>query len=74
MKASQYDRLAKLLTRKKGATAMEVIEAVGTVCPHKRLSEMKERGWDITRKQAEGKSHGTYYGVAPQANGGGSSC
>lgn len=66
MKASQYDRLAKLLTRKKGATAMDIVEAVGTVCPHKRLSEMKQRGWSIRREAVEGKTYGRYYGVAPQ--------
>lgn len=68
MKATQYERLAKLLTRKRGTTAMEVIEAVGTVCPHKRLSEMKERGWKIHRVQADGKSYGVYFGKAPQGN------
>lgn len=67
MKQSQYERLEKLLTRKKGATAMDMVEAVGTVCPHKRLSEMKERGWKIRREQVEGKSYGRYYGIAPQA-------
>lgn len=62
MKQNQYDRLAKLLTRKRGATAMDIVEAVGTVCPHKRLSEMKERGWTITRKPVQGKSYGVYFG------------
>lgn len=62
MKASQYDRLAKLLTRKKGATAMDIISVVGTTCPHKRLSDMKERGWRITREQLPGRSYGVYRG------------
>lgn len=65
MKATQYDRLAKLLTRKRGATAMDIVEAVGTVCPHKRLSEMKQRGWWITREQIPGKTFGVYRGVKP---------
>lgn len=63
MKQSQYDRLAKLLKRKTGATAMDIVEAVGTVCPHKRLSEMKGKGWRITRKPVPGKSYGIYHGV-----------
>jgi hypothetical protein len=66
MKTTQYDRLAKLLTRKRGATAMEIVEAVGTTAPHKRLSEMKERGWRITRQQVDGRSYGIYFGVKPQ--------
>ena len=65
MKQSQYDRLAKLLKRKAGCTAMDIIEAVGTVCPHKRLSELKARGWQITREQVPGKSYGVYRGIAP---------
>jgi hypothetical protein len=66
MKASQYDRLAKLLTRKKGATAFDIATTVGSTCPHKRLSELKERGWKITREQVPGRSYGVYRGVAPQ--------
>lgn len=62
---TQYERLARLLTRKAGATAMDIVEAVGTVCPHKRLSELKARGWHITREQVAGKSYGVYRGVAP---------
>jgi hypothetical protein len=63
---TQYDKLARLLTRKKGATAMEIVEAVGTVAPHKRLSEMKGKGWAIWREQVPGKSYGRYYGQEPQ--------
>jgi hypothetical protein len=62
---TQYERLSRLLTRKSGATAMDIVEAVGTVCPHKRLSELKERGWHITREQVPGKSYGVYRGTAP---------
>lgn len=65
MKTSQYQRLEKLLTRKSGATAMEIVSALGTVCPHKRLSEMKERGWHITRQQVNGKTYGRYFGRKP---------
>jgi hypothetical protein len=64
---TQYDRLAKLLTRKRGTTAMEICEAVGTVAPHKRMSEMRERGWQIWREAIKGKSYGVYRGIAPQA-------
>lgn len=60
---TQYDRLAKLLTRKRGATAMEIVEAVGTVAPHKRLSEMKAKGWAIWREKVPGKSYGRYHGA-----------
>lgn len=67
MKATQYDRLERLLTRKRGATAMDIIESVGTVCPHKRMSELRQRGWTITRQQVPGKSYGVYRGTRPTA-------
>jgi hypothetical protein len=67
MKQSQYDRLAKLLTRKRGATAMDMVQAVGTVSPHRRLFEMRQKGWRIWREAMAGKNYGTYRGVAPHA-------
>lgn len=63
MKTTQYDTLAKLLTRKSGVTPMEIVQKVGTVCPHKRLSEMKQKGWRIWREAIEGKNYGRYFGV-----------
>jgi hypothetical protein len=65
MKQSQYDRIERLLTRKRGATAMDIAMAAGTVCPHKRLSELKARGWTIRREQVQGRNFGRYYGTAP---------
>lgn len=63
---TQYTRIATLLTRKRGVTALEIITGAGTVCPHKRLAEMKARGWVITRRQVAGKTYGRYFGVPPQ--------
>ena len=57
---TQYDQLAKLLTRKRGATSLEIIQGAGTVSPHSRLAEMKARGWTITRKALAGKAYGAY--------------
>jgi hypothetical protein len=65
MKTSQYERIGKLLTRKTGATAMDIASVAGTVSPHSRLAEMKARGWHVTRRQVPGKSYGTYHGVKP---------
>jgi hypothetical protein len=61
----QLKRLEKLLTRRNGVTAMEIATLVGTVAPHKRLSELKARGWTIWREEVSGKSYGRYYGKAP---------
>lgn len=62
---TQYDKLARLLTRKGGATAMDIVSAIGTVCPHKRLSELKARGWTIRREQVKGRNYSRYFGQAP---------
>lgn len=64
-KQSQYDRIEKLLMRKAGATAMEIIAKCGTTCPHKRLSELKERGWSIQRLAVKGRNYGRYVGTPP---------
>ena len=47
---TQYDRIAALLTRKQGCTSVDIVK-IGSVCPHKRLSVMKGRGWKISKKQ-----------------------
>ena len=45
---------------------MEIIQRVGTVCPHKRMSDLKARGWTITKKQVQGKNYHRYFGIAPK--------
>jgi hypothetical protein len=61
----QLEILERLLTRKRGATAMEIATQVGTVSPHKRLSELKARGWRIWREAIPGRNYGRYFGRAP---------
>lgn len=65
MRTTQCDRLAKMLTRKRGCTALEIIVTVGTVCPHKRLHDLKMKGWTITREVEAGQNYGRYYGKPP---------
>ena len=62
---TQYTKIARLLQRKCGATAMEITAMAGTVSAHSRLSELKRKGWLITRKPIDGKNYGRYFGVAP---------
>lgn len=63
---TQHQKLGKLLQRKRGVTAFEIIHEVGTVCPHKRLSDLKEMGWTILRQEIEGQKHGRYFGIPPK--------
>lgn len=63
---TQHQILAKLLSRKSGATALEIIQRVGTVCPHKRMSDLKAMGWTITKRRVTGKKYNAYFGTAPK--------
>jgi len=62
---TQYDRIARLLTRRSGCTAMDIIREAGTVSPNSRMAEMKARGWQIERKAIKGQNYGKYHGVKP---------
>lgn len=64
---TQHQVLSKLLTRRRGVTAMEIITLVGTVCPHKRLSDLKASGWVITKQPVAGKKYHRYFGQMPKA-------
>jgi hypothetical protein len=64
---SQYDAIGVLLKRKRGATAAELIAATMSTAVHKRMSEMRAKGWTIRREQIEGKSYGRYRGEAPKS-------
>jgi hypothetical protein len=62
---TQYAKLERLLTRKKGCTAMDIVQSVGTVSPHRRLTDMRRKGWAIWREAIDGKNYGRYFGKAP---------
>jgi hypothetical protein len=62
MKTTQCAILEKLLSRKVGVTSLEIIQKCGTVAPHRRLADLKARGWVITRQQIEGRNYGRYFG------------
>lgn len=64
---TQYDRIGALLKRRKGATAAELIAATMSTAVHKRMSEMRQRGWAIWRESIPGRTYGRYFGKAPQA-------
>ena len=62
MGTTQLTKLQRLLTRKQGATSFQIMMEVGTVSPHARLAELKQRGWTITKRKIEGKNYHTYHG------------
>lgn len=63
---TQYEIIGRLISRKRGATAMDIVFSAGTVCPHKRMSDMKAQGWAIVKKQVNGENHHTYHGISPK--------
>ena len=58
---TQLEKLKKLLKRKKGATSLEIIQAVGTVSPSKRVSELRALGLTILKVQVAGKNYFRYF-------------
>jgi hypothetical protein len=46
---TQYDRLAVLLTRPGGCTSVDVMRTLPSTCPHKRISDMADKGWKVQK-------------------------
>lgn len=65
MKTTQCQKLEQLLKRKSGVTSMEIISRCNTVAPHRRLADLKQKGWVITSKQSDKGNHLVYFGKAP---------
>lgn len=65
MKSTQHSRMAVLLKKKTGATAYDLALASGSVSVHRRLTELRRKGWTITRKPVDGENYGRYYGKPP---------
>lgn len=63
---TQYQRIGALLQRSHGVTSFEIAIKGGTTCPHKRMEEMRRKGWEITRKPVEGENYGRYFGKPPK--------
>lgn len=63
---TQHQKLGKLLLRKRGVTALEIVQLVGTVSPHRRLTDLKEQGWTIVKKEVPGTNYHRYFGIKPQ--------
>lgn len=64
---TQYDRIGALLKRKKGATAADLIAATMSTSIHRRLYELRQKGWTIRKEPVPGRTFHRYYGTAPQA-------
>ena len=65
-KHTQYEAIGALLKRKKGATAAEMLEVSMSTSIHRRMFEMRRRGWQIHREAIPGRNYGRYFGKAPK--------
>lgn len=62
---TQHQKLAKLLTRKRGCTSVDIVAVLPSVSPHRRISDLKEHGWTILKKRGVGRLI-TYFGTPPK--------
>lgn len=62
---SQIEKLKKLLTRASGCTSVDIARTLPSVTPHRRLSDLKDRGWTILKKEAPNKLT-VYFGKPPK--------
>lgn len=62
---TQHDKLKKLLQRKSGCTSVDIAAVLPSVSPHRRISDLKEQGWTVLKKQ-DGRLK-RYYGTPPDA-------
>lgn len=62
---TQHQKLARLLTRKRGCTSVDICDALPSVSPHRRISDLKEQGWTILKRK--GARLITYFGTPPKA-------
>jgi hypothetical protein len=70
MNGEQIRKVEKLLQRAKGCTMMELILTCATVSPSRRISDLRDRGWLITKRKVAGKNYHRFFGKSPAANDG----
>lgn len=61
---TQLARIEPLLMR--GCTSMEICAIARTTTPSRRLSDLREQGWDIKRIKVDGKNYHRFFGTPPK--------
>jgi hypothetical protein len=65
MNPTQRRRLEMLLKRKQGTTSWEIMFVCRTVCPHRRIFDLKQLGW-IIHSEKTGERYLRYRGIPPK--------
>lgn len=63
---TQYEAIGALLKRKRGTTVAEIVTRTCSSSPHRRMYEMRRKGWRIWREEIPGQQYGRYFGQEPQ--------
>jgi len=61
---TQLQRLEKLLI--KGCTSMDIIRECRTTTPSRRIADLRDKGWTITKVKVDGKNYHRFFGKAPK--------
>lgn len=64
MKA-KHQIIGELISREGGATTMQMIQEARTTSPSKRVSELRDLGWEITKTPVVGTNYHRFFGKAP---------
>ena len=62
---TQQLKLIKLLTRKQGCTSVDIVKGLPSVTPHRRISDLKDKGWTILKKK-QNDALTVYFGKPPK--------
>lgn len=62
---TQQEKLIKLLTRQQGCTSVDIAKGLPSVSPHRRISDLKDKGWTILKKKRD-DGLTTYFGKPPK--------
>lgn len=61
---TQLQLLEKLLL--KGCTSMDIIRVCRTTTPSRRIADLRDKGWTITKVKVAGKNYHMFFGKAPK--------
>jgi hypothetical protein len=62
---NQIRKVEQLLQRPEGCTMMELIECCKTTTPSRRIRDLRDKDWIITKHKVEGKNYHRFFGNPP---------
>jgi hypothetical protein len=62
----QINKVEQLLQRPHGCTMMEIVTMCNSTTPSRRIADLKDNGWKITKVKVEGTNYHRFYGQPPK--------